>query len=71
MIKSNKESLKNLFSFSNAGIKNKVSKQKTSNSRDRTNSAAGKNPEPDHEKIKKFMEEKKKKEKQDKIKTMR
>jgi hypothetical protein len=44
--------------FTNSGIKNKVGKEKISNSRERQISAASKKPlkEEDQEKLKKFME---------------
>jgi hypothetical protein len=65
IIKSTEQSMKNLFVFSNTGIKNKLSDAKQNISRERVTSAASKRNtrEEDHEKIRKYMEDKKKKEK--------
>jgi len=54
------------------GIKNKINKAKTVVSRERQSSTGNKLiKEEDHDKIKKFMEEKKRKEKADKLKQIK
>ena len=64
-IKSHEQSAKNLHVFSNSGIKNKVTKNISS--KDRLTSATSKkgNRDEDHEKLRKYMEEKKKKDRND------
>ena len=57
--------MKNLLAFQNTGIKTKLSDNKNNISKERVTSAASKRNtrEEDHEKIRKYMEDKKKKEK--------
>jgi hypothetical protein len=69
LLRSSDSSLKNIFAFSNSGIKNKIKKGSQGTvSRERI---VSKKPLEDQDKIKKFMEDKKRKEKTERLRQIR